>query len=82
MVHATGNAMDVLQLFGSLAVAAMLVCYALEDRSHWFILGFAGACALGSAFLQGAWQCDIRAVCVRLRNVDLVVVVVYGVILR
>jgi hypothetical protein len=30
---------------------------ALEDRSHWFILAFAGACALGSiyGFLQGAW---------------------------
>ena len=40
-----------------LAVTAMLVCYALEDRSAWFILGFAAACALGSAygFLQGAW---------------------------
>jgi hypothetical protein len=35
----------------------MLVCYALEDRSHWFILAFAGACAVGSiyGFLQGAW---------------------------
>jgi hypothetical protein len=35
----------------------MLVCYALEDRSRWFILAFAGACALGSiyGFLQGAW---------------------------
>jgi hypothetical protein len=53
----TGNAMDALQLFGLFAVTAMLICYALEDRSHWFILGFAGACALGSAygFLQGAW---------------------------
>jgi hypothetical protein len=52
-----GNAMDVLQLFGLFAVTAMLVCYALEDRSHWYILGFAIACALGSAygFLQGAW---------------------------
>ena len=49
--------MDVLQLFGLFAVTAMLVCYALEDRSHTFILGFAGACALGSVygFLQGAW---------------------------
>ena len=49
--------MDALQLFGLLAVTAMLACYALEDRSHWFVLGFAGACALGSAygFLQGAW---------------------------
>ena len=35
----------------------MLVCYAFERRSPWFILGFAGACALGSVygFLQGAW---------------------------
>jgi hypothetical protein len=33
------------------------VCYALEDRSRWFVLGFAVACVLGSAygFLQGAW---------------------------
>jgi len=28
----------------------MLVCYTLERRSHWFVLGFAGACALGSAY--------------------------------
>ena len=52
-----GNRMDSLQLFGLFAVTAMLICYAFEDRSHWFILGFAAACALGSAygFLQGAW---------------------------
>jgi hypothetical protein len=44
--------MDALTAFGLFAVTAMLVCYALEDRSHWFVL-----CALGSAygFLQGAW---------------------------
>jgi len=49
--------MDALQLFGLFAVTAMLICYALEDRSYWFILGFAAACGLGSAygFLQGAW---------------------------
>ena len=49
--------MDGLTLFGLFAVTAMLVCYALEDRSHWFILAFAAACALGSVygFLQGAW---------------------------
>jgi hypothetical protein len=49
--------MDTLTTFGLLAVTAMLVCYALEDRSHWFILAFAGSCALGSVygFLQGAW---------------------------
>jgi hypothetical protein len=49
--------MDRLTLFGLFAVTAMLVCYALEDRSHFFVLAFAAACALGSAygFLQGAW---------------------------
>jgi len=49
--------MDRLTLFGLFAVTAMLVCYALETRSPWYILGFAAACLLGSAygFLQGAW---------------------------
>jgi hypothetical protein len=49
--------MDALTLFGLFAVTMMLVCYAAEDRNHWFILAFAAACALGSAygFLQGAW---------------------------
>ncbi len=49
--------MDWLTAFGLFAVTAMLICYALEDRSPFFVLGFAGACALGSiyGFLQGAW---------------------------
>jgi hypothetical protein len=49
--------LDGLTLFGLVAVTAMLVCYALEQRSPWFILGFAASCALGSlyGFLQGAW---------------------------
>ncbi len=49
--------MSLLTLYGLFAVSAMLVCYAFEDRSRWFVLGFAGACALGSVygFLQGAW---------------------------
>lgn len=49
--------MDRLTLFGLFAVTAMLVCYALEDRSPSFVLLFAGACVMGSAygFLQGAW---------------------------
>jgi hypothetical protein len=53
--------MDGLTTFGLLAVTAMLVFYAMEDRSHWFILAFAGACAMGSAygFLQGAWPFGI-----------------------
>lgn len=52
-----GSSVDALSLFGLFAVTAMLVAYALEDRRHWFILAFAGACALGSVygFLQGAW---------------------------
>ena len=40
--------MDALTLFGLLAVTAILVCYALEERSAWFVLAFAGACALAS----------------------------------
>jgi hypothetical protein len=49
--------MDRLTLFGLFSVTAMLVCYAMENRSPWFILAFAGACGLGSVygFLQGAW---------------------------
>ena len=49
--------MDALTLFGLLAVSLMLVTYALEARTHWYVLGFAGACVLASAygFLQGAW---------------------------
>jgi hypothetical protein len=49
--------LDALTAFGLFAVTAMLVCYALEERSPWFVLGFAAACALGSTygFLQGAW---------------------------
>lgn len=49
--------MDSLSLFGLLVVTLMLIFYALEDRSPWFLLAFAGACVLGSfyGFLQGAW---------------------------
>ena len=49
--------MDGLTFFGLFAVSAMLVTYALEQRSPWFVLAFAVACALASAygFLQGAW---------------------------
>ena len=53
----SGWAMTRLDLFGLFAVTAMLVCYAFEHRSPWFILAFAVACWLGSAygFMQGAW---------------------------
>ena len=49
--------MDSLTIFGLVAVSAMLVFYALEDRSPVFILAFAIACGLASiyGFAQGAW---------------------------
>ncbi|HVB07834.1 MAG TPA: hypothetical protein VNF00_02705 [Candidatus Acidoferrales bacterium] len=49
--------MNWLNIFGLFAVTAMLLCYALEHRSRWFVLAFAGACILASVygFLQGAW---------------------------
>lgn len=49
--------MDKLTNFGLGAVSLMLITYALEKRSAWFVLAFAFACALGSiyGFLQGAW---------------------------
>jgi hypothetical protein len=49
--------MSALSLFGLFAVTMMLICYALDERSPWYGLGFAVACALGSlyGFLQGAW---------------------------
>ncbi|HEV8262259.1 MAG TPA: hypothetical protein VGQ19_16095 [Burkholderiales bacterium] len=49
--------MDALTAFGLFAVTAMMVCYALEPKSRWFVLGFAVSCGLGSiyGFLQGAW---------------------------
>ena len=49
--------MDLLTSFGLVAVSLMLVFYALEDQSAWFVLAFAGSGMLASAygFLQGAW---------------------------
>lgn len=53
--------MNALTAFGLAAVTAMLVTYALEKRSPWFILAFAGACVLGAiyGFLAGAWPFGI-----------------------
>jgi hypothetical protein len=50
-----------LTIFGLFAVTAMLVSYAMEKRSPWFILAFAASCLMGSAygFLQGAWPFGI-----------------------
>ena len=49
--------MDGLTWFGLVAVTAMLIFYWAEDRSAWFVVAFAAACALASiyGFLQGAW---------------------------
>ncbi len=49
--------MTPLTAFGLLAVTSMLICYALERRSSWWVLGFAVSCGMGSiyGFLQGAW---------------------------
>ena len=49
--------MDLLTTFGAVAVTAMLLFYALEARSAWYVLAFAGACLASSVygFLQGAW---------------------------
>ena len=49
--------MDWLSAFGLFAVTAMLVSYALEERSPILVFLFAGAFALGSVygFMQGAW---------------------------
>ena len=49
--------LDALTAFGLFAVTAMLLCYAMEARSRWWTLAFAGSCLLGSTygFLQGAW---------------------------
>jgi hypothetical protein len=57
LTFADPKLLNPLALFGLFAVTAMLVCYAFEDRSRWFILAFALACILGSlyGFLQGAW---------------------------
>ena len=56
--------MDALTIFGVVAVTAMMLFYAFEERSHWFILAFAVACLLASAygFLQGAWTFGVAEV--------------------
>jgi len=53
--------MTPLSMFGLFAVTAMMVCYALEKKSPWFILAFSASCLLASAygFLQGAWPFGI-----------------------
>jgi hypothetical protein len=49
--------MNMLTLFGAGAVALMLLSYALELRSSWWVLVFALACAAFSLYgwLAGTW---------------------------
>ncbi len=53
--------MSRLTAFGLFAVTAMLISYAMERRSPWWVLMFGCSCWLGSAygFLQGAWPFGI-----------------------
>jgi hypothetical protein len=53
--------MDGLTIFGLVSVSLMLLFYALEGRSPWFVLAFAASCVMASAygFLQGAWPFGI-----------------------
>jgi hypothetical protein len=52
-----GEYMNSLTLFGASAVALMLLSYALENRSTWWVLVFAFACAASSLYgwLAGTW---------------------------
>jgi hypothetical protein len=49
--------MNSLTVFGACAVATMLLAYALEQRSSWWVLMFALACAASSLYgwLAGTW---------------------------
>jgi hypothetical protein len=53
--------MPVLTIFGACAVSIMLLSYALERRSAWWIFVFALACAASSAYgwLSGTWPFGI-----------------------
>lgn len=49
--------MDPLTAFGLASVGVMLACYTAEDRSPYFVLGFALACWAAAiyAWLAGSW---------------------------
>lgn len=52
---------DWLTIYGLVSVVLMLLFYALEGRSAWFVLAFAVSCAMASlyGFWQGAWPFGI-----------------------
>ena len=39
-----------IEVFGFLAVSSMVITYALEQRSHLYVLGFAASCAAASLY--------------------------------
>lgn len=49
--------MSPVTIYGVVAVTFMMLMYAFEARSNWFVLAFSGGCLLSSAygFLSGAW---------------------------
>lgn len=52
-----GNGPGMLTAFGACTVAFMMLFYAVEERSPWYTLAFAVACAGASvyAWLVGTW---------------------------
>jgi len=57
----TNTGISLLSWFGLIAVGLMLIAYALEHISHWFVLVFALSCVLAAlyGFLQGAWPLGV-----------------------
>ena len=53
--------MNILTLYGACAVTLMLIAYALESRSVWWVLVFAFACGASSLYgwLAGTWPFGI-----------------------
>src|SRR5262245_7743697 len=48
--HSHGKYAMAAEVFGFLAVSSMVVMYALEQRSHTYVLGFAVSCAAASLY--------------------------------
>ena len=53
--------MNLITVFGIVALTFMMLMYALERRHPFFVLAFAAGCALSSVygFLSGAWPFGI-----------------------
>jgi len=50
--------MNLLNAYGLFTFAAMVICYALEEKNWWFVLAFSFSCLMGAAhvFLLSAWS--------------------------